>query len=150
MLSIFQSHIVFPHYIMSNEERYFPSPQEFVPERWLRDSDISKAGCPHKVSKKLCNLNAESKSDYLNNIEQKHECADSAGINEVCRKQREVGIHPFASLPFGFGRRMCIGKRFAEAELQLLLLKVYTNVDVVRYPSFFSLSIFLFSLFIFF
>lgn len=34
--------------------------------------------------------------------------------------------HPFASLPFGYGTRSCIGKRIAHLELQLALTKVNT------------------------
>lgn len=36
----------------------------------------------------------------------------------------EEYIHPFASLPYGYGARMCLGRRFADLEMQILLAKV--------------------------
>lgn len=71
---LFQVQIVFQHYVMSNSERYFADPSEFIPERWLKSN----------------------------------------------KKQH----HAFASLPFGYGRRMCLGRRFAELEIQTIIAKV--------------------------
>ncbi|XP_048483504.1 probable cytochrome P450 49a1 [Plutella xylostella] len=111
------SHIVFPHYIMSNEERYFPSPESYVPERWLKDHVDQQAGgrgaCPYKGKEA-----------------EENEVGAGAHARAVWLRQRETGIHPFASLPFGFGRRMCIGKRFAETELQLLLARTFHRYTV--------------------
>ena len=42
--------------------------------------------------------------------------------------------HAFASLPFGYGRRMCLGRRFADLEIQVLLAKV--SRSKVAYPIF--------------
>lgn len=82
---IFQTHVIFPHLVVSNIEEYFPEPTRFLPERWIKRGEIADiANCPHAGQK----------------------------------------IHPFVSLPFGYGRRMCIGRRFAENELHILIAKV--------------------------
>lgn len=74
-----QTHVIFPHYVVGNLEKYFPQAKTFIPERWLKAD-----ACPFGQNK----------------------------------------IHRFASLPFGYGRRTCLGRRFAEAELKILLSKV--------------------------
>jgi cytochrome P450 family 49 subfamily A len=66
-----------PLLMLSNMEEYYPEPDKFIPERWLKnDPQYSKR------------------------------------------------IHPFVTMPFGFGPRMCVGRRFAELEIETLVTKV--------------------------
>ncbi|CAH1392591.1 unnamed protein product [Nezara viridula] len=46
------------------------------------------------------------------------------------KKQKKKQYHPFATLPFGYGKRMCLGKRFADLELQCLIAKIIETYKV--------------------
>ena len=70
------------HYQMMNSSEYVTDPDEFRPERWLKDDP-----------------------QYDN-------------------------IHPFVHLPFGHGPRMCIGRRFAEREIYILLIKILQRFKI--------------------
>lgn len=52
--------------------------------------------------------------------------------SEVTSDMSAKHVNPFIFLPFGFGPRMCIGRRFAELELETLLAKVWHNVCFKR------------------
>ncbi|CAO1299220.1 unnamed protein product [Diamesa tonsa] len=84
------THVIFPHYVLSNKENYFNEPTKFIPERWLKTEIAGSDSCPFTNSK----------------------------------------IHPFVSLPFGYGRRTCLGRRFAEAELAILLSKIFRKYQI--------------------
>ncbi|XP_060529813.1 probable cytochrome P450 49a1 [Cylas formicarius] len=53
-----------------------------------------------------------------------------AHASEKCAIYRQQKIHPFVSLPFGYGRRSCLGRRFAETELNILLAKIFRKYKV--------------------
>ncbi|KAK3591923.1 hypothetical protein CHS0354_005143 [Potamilus streckersoni] len=63
------------------QDTYHTKPEQFLPERWLRDGRIETS-------------------------------------------------HPFASLLFGFGARSCVGRRFADQESSLAIIKILQNFKV--------------------
>ena len=40
-------------------------------------------------------------------------------------------MHPFASIPFSFGHRTCLGKRFVEMEMAIFLIRLLQKYEVV-------------------
>ncbi|XP_035690058.1 probable cytochrome P450 49a1 [Branchiostoma floridae] len=73
--------IIIGNDVISSLPEYYPEPEVYKPERWLRDDESSS-------------------------------------------------IQPFTLLPFGYGPRMCIGRRFAEQELHLGLIRIVQNFHV--------------------
>ncbi|KAM8708853.1 hypothetical protein ACLKA7_015770 [Drosophila subpalustris] len=95
------SRIIMGSNALLKEEKYYPRADEFLPERWLRDSETNK----------------------------------------------KMQISPFSFLPFGFGPRMCIGKRTVDLEMETSLAKIIRNFYVefnydasMPYKSFFAME----------
>lgn len=69
---------------LMKDEAYYTQPNEFLPERWLRDPETNK----------------------------------------------KTQVSPFTFLPFGFGPRMCIGKRIVDLEIETSVAKLIRNFHV--------------------
>lgn len=76
---LFQTDVGMASVVLYQEDQHFARGKEFLPERWLKDTE----GCP---SGKTAN--------------------------------------PFLFLPFGFGPRMCIGRRMAMMEMEMIVARV--------------------------
>jgi cytochrome P450 family 12 len=50
-------------------------------------------------------------------------------IDPQCPHAKD-SAHAFAFLPFGFGSRMCVGRRFAELEMEVLITKIIQNYKI--------------------
>nr|AGT57842.1 cytochrome P450 302a1 [Leptinotarsa decemlineata] len=74
--------VVSQNQISCRLHKYFPSPDEFIPERWLKKDPLYKQP------------------------------------------------NPFLVLPFGHGPRSCIGRRLAEQNMLVLVLKIMRNFHV--------------------
>ncbi|KAL0100910.1 hypothetical protein PUN28_019351 [Cardiocondyla obscurior] len=79
------SSVVACHSLISLDPTYFLQPNEYIPERWLRDYPEF---LPYKTT------------------------------------------NPYVYMPFGYGVRTCIGRRFAELGLEILLLHIIRNFQV--------------------
>lgn len=81
---------MFPTLVTGNMPEYVTKADQFIPERWIKNS-----------------------------------------TSEIQYK-----LHPFASLPYGHGARMCLGRRFADLEMQVLLSKVISRANVFQVYNF--------------
>ncbi|XP_053482551.1 sterol 26-hydroxylase, mitochondrial [Ictalurus furcatus] len=51
------------------------------------------------------------------------------------RDEKQLNLHPFGSVPFGFGTRACLGRRVAELEMYLILSQLIKHYEVRPDPS---------------
>ncbi|OWK49458.1 25-hydroxyvitamin D-1 alpha hydroxylase, mitochondrial [Lonchura striata] len=100
-----QTLITLCHYTTSRDSRFFPAPDTFLPERWLRHRDTGDTA-------------GDTPGDTPGDIP-----GDTPGPG-----------HPFASLPFGLGPRSCVGRRLAELQLHMALAQILLRFEVRPEP----------------
>lgn len=90
----------------------------FIKKMFKKNFKLKQLNSLLKVNIVFCNSYITQSENYFKN----------ASKFDPERWSRDVdSIHPYSTLAFGFGSRMCIGRRVAEQEIYLTLIKVIQN-----------------------
>ncbi|XP_071958333.1 cytochrome P450 27C1-like [Antedon mediterranea] len=76
--------------------------------------------------------NVRTENYAMSRSEEVFENANEFQPERWLRENVDSKLNAFASLPFGFGTRMCIGKRLAEMEVRILLAKICQKFLIKR------------------
>ncbi|KAL7989810.1 hypothetical protein Chor_012476, partial [Crotalus horridus] len=80
-----------------------------------RDIEVGDYIIPKKTLITLCHFATSRDEKYF---------SDPNSFQPERWLQKNASHHPYASIPFGFGKRSCIGRRIAELEVYLALARV--------------------------
>lgn len=87
----------------------------------VQDTPICGYMVPKGVQVVFPNLVVGTSEDYVS------DAAQFKPERWMKSDENDLYLHKFASLPYGHGSRMCLGRRFADLEMQILLAKLVRN-----------------------
>nr|KAG5711370.1 hypothetical protein BaRGS_006067 [Batillaria attramentaria] len=97
-------------FVAHRDPAYFPDPDEFRPERWLRTSG---------------NHDLALQREEPGEDQGQRAASDEEGQGQTGKQgQPDLTTHPYRFIPFGHGPRMCPGRRIAEQDLHVVTARL--------------------------
>ncbi|XP_061189933.1 probable cytochrome P450 49a1 [Saccostrea echinata] len=104
--------------------RLVPPLRDGVRRHVEKDTVVAGFHIPKGTTLVFCNSIISSDKNYF---PEAHEYKPERWLrNSPLRRN----IHPFAVLPYGFGRRNCIGQRFADLQMRIFIVKLLQNFSL--------------------
>lgn len=115
----------------------FSEPDKFLPERWLAAESpsggrLNDANRTNAELRKNPNSSCDHGASLSGTIEENwlSDSSESRSKHSTAQCPNGNQVDPFLVLPFGFGRRVCLGRAFSEMEIYVLLAKLIYNYEI--------------------
>ncbi|CAK9304089.1 unnamed protein product [Gordionus sp. m RMFG-2023] len=116
-----KTHVQGSLYAMGRNKNLFDEPEIFVPERWSNEN--------------ITSTKDKNSDDYfqIDNVNQRNlKCPFSSNNTKTQMNIKKMSkeISSFASLPWGHGARMCIGRRISEVEIYTVISNIIQHYEI--------------------